>query len=87
MGTKNEEKGNRVMDKTLKISEYIKSKLDTGEYPRQFDLAKELGLKSAILSHYKTSYTKQPPLELARKIYAKEGVIIWPYSKEAVSEI
>ena len=70
----------------MKIDEYINKKLHTGQYKHQYELARELGIKPALLSHYRSQYTKQPPLELAKLVYKNDETIIWPYSKEAVSE-
>ena len=36
-----------------------------------------------MLSHYKTGRTKQPPLELAKRIYILDKIVIWPYAEAA----
>jgi len=68
----------------MKIGAYLSAKLDTGEYEPQYKLGMELGIGSAQLSHYITGRTEQPALDLAKRIYEEDGIVIWPYSKEAV---
>ena len=70
----------------MKIKDYLKAKLDTGDYQQQYRLGMEIGIGSAQLSHYITGRTTQPALEVAIGIYKREGLVIWPYSEEAVSE-
>ena len=70
----------------MKIKNYLKAELASGDYNPNYLLAKELGISPGMLSHYTSGYTKQPPLELCKKIYAISGVIIYPYSLEAVRE-
>jgi len=55
-------------------------------HTQNYHLAKELGISSAMLSHYRTGHTKQPSLELAKKIYSIDKIAIYPYSLEACSE-
>jgi transcriptional regulator with XRE-family HTH domain len=71
----------------IKIADYINQKLSTDEFVTQKELAQYLGVKQAILGHYKNGHTKQPSLEFAAKLYKKDGVVLWPYAEEAIKEI
>jgi len=68
------------------IKEFIKQRMDTGEYQRQYELAMELGLNSAQLSHYNTGRSKQPTINVAKIIYDKYEVVLWPYAEQALKE-
>ena len=69
----------------MTIQKYIKEKLDTGEYERNFELGAELGISSAMLSHYNQGRTRIPSLDVAKTVYKNDGIVIWPYAEVAVS--
>jgi len=58
----------------------------SGDYQRQYELAMELGINSAQLSHYNTGRSKQPTLTVAKVIYDKYEVVLWPYAEKALKE-
>ena len=70
--------------KEMSIEEFINTRIDSGEYDRNFELGTELCISSAQLSHYRMGRTKQSSLELAQRIYAGYKIVIWPYSEGAV---
>lgn len=70
----------------MKITEYINAKITNQVHTQNYHIGKALGISSAMLSHYKTGRTEQPSLELAKRIYELDSVVIWPYSVEAVAE-
>jgi len=69
----------------MKIKEYINAKIDNQVNVQNYHIGKELGISSAMLSHYKTGKTEQCSLDLARRIYEIDKVTIWPYSVSALS--
>ena len=71
----------------MNIRAFIKKRMDSGEYKRQYELAMELGLNSAQLSHYNTGRSKQPTLGVAKVIYDNYEVVIWPYDEQALKEL
>ena len=71
----------------MKIQAFIKERMDSGDYQRQYELAMELGLNSAQLSHYNTGRSKQPTLNVAKIIYDKYEVVLWPYAEQALKEL
>jgi len=71
----------------MKIQSYLQAKVDTGDYVPQYKLGMELKIGSSQLSHYLTGRTIQPALEVARHIYKEEGIVIWPYSEQAVKDV
>ena len=71
----------------IKIHTFIKERMDSGAYHRQYELAMELGLNSAQLSHYNTGRSKQPTLNVAKVIYDKYEVVLWPYAEQALKDL
>ena len=69
----------------MNIKAYVNAKIDNQVNSQNYHVGKELGISSAMLSHYRTGHTRQPSLELARRIYELDKVTIWPYSVEAVT--
>lgn len=69
----------------MKIKNYLLGKMETGDYDRQFEIGIELNISSAQLSHYITGRTHQPSLDLAQRVYKQDGVVLWPFSEEAVN--
>jgi len=67
----------------MKIKNYIEAKIEASVHEQHYHIAMELGISSAMLSHYKTGRTKQPPLDLVQRIYKLDMVTIYPYSLEA----
>ncbi len=74
------------MDIKMTIQEFLESRMATGDYVRQYDLGLKLELNSSMLSKYLKGHVKTPSLEFAQKLFREYGVIIWPYSEEAVSD-
>ena len=70
----------------MEIQTYVNAKIDNNIHEQNYHVGKELGISSAMLSHYRTGHTKQPSLELAQRIYKLDNITIWPYSTEACSE-
>ena len=70
----------------MKIQAFIKKRMASGDYQRQYELAMELGINSAQLSHYNTGRSKQPTLIVAKVIYDKYEVVLWPYAEKALKE-
>jgi len=71
----------------MTIQTFIKERMATGNYERQYELAMELGLNSAQLSHYNTGRSKQPTLNVAKVIYDSYKVVLWPYAEQALEEL
>ncbi len=71
----------------MNIQEFITERMETGKYQRQYELAMELGLNSAQLSHYNTGRSKQPTINVAKIIYDKYEVVVWPYAEKALKEL
>ena len=71
----------------MDIKAFIKQRMDSGNYQRQYELAMELGLNSAQLSHYNTGRSKQPTLNVAKIIYDRYEVVLWPYAEKALKEL
>jgi len=67
----------------MKIKSYIEAKIEDSVDEQNYHVAMELEISSAMLSHYKTGRTKQPPLELAKRIYILDKIVIWPYAEAA----
>ena len=68
----------------MTIEEYVNAKIEANVHSQNYHIGKELKISSAMLSHYRTGHTRQPSLELARRIYQIDNVTIYPYSVEAV---
>ncbi len=68
------------------IADYINAKIDNQVHSQNYHIGIELGISSAMLSHYRTGHTRQPSLEVARTVYKLDKIVIYPYSLEAVSE-
>jgi len=71
----------------MEIEAYINAKIEANTHAQNYHIGKELGISSAMLSHYKTGHTKQPSLALAKRIYELDKITIWPYSVEACSGV
>ncbi len=71
----------------IKIQAFIKDRMESGKYHRQYELAMELGLNSAQLSHYNTGRSKQPTLNVAKVIYDSYEVVVWPYAEQALKDL
>jgi len=78
---------NQKENQMVTIGNFIKERMDSGAYIRQYELAMELGINSSQLSHYNTGRSKQPTIEVAAKIYKAYDIVIWPYSKEALDGV
>ena len=70
----------------MHIQEYVNAKIAGSVHAQNYHIGKELGISSAMLSHYRTGHTKHPSLEVAQRIYKLDNITIYPYSLEAVSE-
>jgi len=70
----------------MTIQEYINEKIAGSVHAQNYHIGRELGISSAMLSHYRMGRTKHPSLEVAQRIYKLDKITIYPYSLEAVSE-
>ena len=68
------------------IQDYINDKIDGNVHTQNYHIGKELGISSAMLSHYRNGHTKHPSLAVAQRIYKLDHIAIYPYSLEACSE-
>ena len=68
----------------MTIRAYVNDKIDKQVNAQNYHVGKVLDISSAMLSHYRTGHTKQPSLELARRIYVLDKIVIYPFSLEAV---
>ena len=68
----------------MKIQSYINEKIADQVHEQNYHVGNLLGISSAMLSHYKTGRTLQPSLDLARRVYSIDKIVLWPYSEEAV---
>ncbi|RKY51927.1 MAG: hypothetical protein DRP93_09035 [Candidatus Neomarinimicrobiota bacterium] len=68
----------------MKIKKYIQDKIDNQSETQHYHVGMELNISSSMLSNYKTGKTRQPSLELARRVWKLDQITLWPYSERAV---
>ena len=70
----------------MRIKKYIELKLEELDGKQNYNIARELGISSAMLSFYKNGKTTHPSLSVARAIYRVDKIVIYPYSTVAVEQ-
>lgn len=67
----------------MKIAEHFRSQINL--FDTQKDVAGKYDISEAMVSYYINDRAKLPSLKLARKVYELDRVVLYPYSKEAIS--
>jgi len=70
----------------MQVKDYINTKIDNQDKDQNYHVGIELGISSAMLSHYRTGRTIQPSIELAQRVWDIDNIALYPYSKFAVSK-
>lgn len=66
----------------MRIQSFLETELE--KYDNNYELAGKLGISDSMLAKYRLGHTKQPSLQVARRIYELYALAIWPYSTEGV---
>jgi len=67
----------------MKIEDYVNKKFEEDQLGRE--IAEHLGISVSMVSAYRKG-DYNPSLEVAKKIYAMEGIVFHPFSKEGLEE-
>jgi len=63
------------------IQDLVKSKIEQGS--KGFEIAKDLNISVPMVSSYK-NYSYKPSLNVAKFVYANEGIVLHPFSEESL---